>query len=658
MKKLLTNLFSANLMLGTVVATAQTQIWPTTDTNTIKASQFNGANTLFTLTRTNPVVPIAHTGWYTKGLMSANVAKADSAVWQWSAAGKSRGAYGGETNILSPTTANGCAIFDSDWLDNKGIANASGLGQAPVINSGELVSPLMDVRGYDNITLNFNQYYRNYLSATYVSWSEDSGKTWKPRIQLNNNTITNTATLSTDVANIKLLGSVGTSGFRVKFIFEGNYYYWMVDDVKLVTVNYDLKIMPYFAVAPSYVTPKHQVEDMKFLVNIANLGHSMPNVKAKIFVYRVDAASDKVALIYTDSLLYGTVEQDAMMENKIFPGKLLASSLTTGQYYARYRVAGDIADQVPANDTMGFGFFISDSTFSKESGSITMTRPVDNFWTPEESHHWRIGNYYYIKTGFGHTVTALTARLGDLSLLKGQHINANLYEWVDANSDKIVQSDERILVAYTDTIIPPTQPAGNTWMRFALKDYNTLKWFYPKNDKEYLAMIEFDPINTPSNLLVGFNKGVHDYTATIYMNDSLSRAGESHFKPRYVPILGKKSDSDWTTVGFGYGLLPTVRLNLVPFILKDETLTIDHKMELFPNPARETVTLSVDLPHAIVGMMVQILDNEGRMLQEQIFNAVQKDNLTLNLENLGTGTYMLRILTPDGVRTKKLMIAK
>jgi Secretion system C-terminal sorting domain len=357
-------------------------------------------------------------------------------------------------------------------------------------------------------------------------------------------------------------------------------------------------------------------------------------------------------------LLYGTVKKDTIIENKIFPGKLLASSLTTGQYYARYRVLGDIADQVPANDTMGFGFFISDSTYSKESGSITLTRPADNFWQNGETHNWRIGNYYYMKTGLGHTVTALTARLGDLSLLKGQHINANLYEWEDINKDGSVQSDERVLVAYADTIIPPTQPAGNTWMRFALRDYNTLKWFYPKNDKEYLAMIEFDPINTSANLLVGFNKGVHDYTATIYLSDSLSRAGESNFKPRYAPILGKKSDSDWTTLGFGYGLLPTVRMSLVPFLLKDETLTIDHKIDIFPNPARETVTLSVDLPHSVVGMAVQVLDNQGRILQEQVFNAVQKDNLTLNIEDLATGTYMLRILTPDGMRVKKLVVQK
>jgi Secretion system C-terminal sorting domain len=657
MRKILTNLFSANLMLGTVVSTAQTQIWPTSDTNTIKASQFNGANSIFTLTRTNTVVPVSHKGWYTKGLMSGNVAKADSAVWEWSATGKSRGAFG-ETNIESPTVANGSAIFDSDWLDSKGIAGQSSLGQAPTIHSGELVSPLMDVRGHNNVSLRFNQHYRNYLAATYVSWSEDSGKTWKPRIPINTNIGSNLNTEPNSVSHVKLLGSIGTSGFRVKFIFEGNYYYWMVDDVKLVKITSDMKVNSFFAIAPNYITPKYQVEDMKFLLDVANLGNDMPNVKAKVFVYRVDANTGNVALIYTDSLAYGMIKKDTVVENRIFPGKLLASALTVGQYYARYRVAGDSIDQVPTNDTIGFGFIISDSMYSKESGSVTVTRPSDNFWNVDETHNWRIGNYYYVKTGFGHTITALTVRLGDLSVIKGQRIAAGLYEWVDSNNDGAVQSNERTIVAYADTLIPVNQPVGNTWMKFGLKDINTLKWFYPKNDKQYLAMIEFDPTNPTVHLLVGFNKGVHDYAAMIYMSDSLSRARTPGFKPRYAPIFGKKAESDWSTLAFGYGLLPTVRMTMMPFILKDETLSETHKIEVFPNPAREIVTISVDLPHSVTGLAVQILDNNGRLIEEQLFNNVQKDHLKVNIENLASGSYMLRILTPDGTRMEKLVVAK
>jgi Secretion system C-terminal sorting domain len=659
MQKIFTNLVAASLMLGAISATAQNQIWPTTDSITLNASQFKGAGSLFTITRTDSVVPATHTGWYTKGLTSANAAKADSSVWKWNTNGVSLGAYGG-TAMVSPTVANGAVTFDSDWLDNKGVGlpAGDGIGQSPSPHSGEIVSPIMDARGYNGITLRFNQLFRNYAAFAYVTWSEDSGRTWKPRIRVNADITANNATAVNAVANVKLTGSVGTSGFRIKFIFDGDYYFWSIDDVKLISVTNDLKVNTFFAIAPNYITQKNQVEDMKFLLDIANAGNTMSGVKVKLFVYRVDAGP-VLTTIYTDSLSYGTVRNDTTIENKLLPGKLLASSLTPGQYYGRYRIAGDSIDQNPANDTLGFGFFVSDSLYWKESASISVTRPSDAYWaTATEPRAWRTGNYFYIKKGSTETVTSLTVRLGDPSLIKGQRVSAGLYEWVDANSDKAVQASERTLVAFGDTLIPATQPAGNIWLTLGLKDINTQKWFYPGNNKEYLAMMEFDPTNATMHMTIGFNRGLHDYGATIYMQDSLYRAGVAGFKPRYAPILGKKSDTDWSTVGFGQGVIPTVRMTLLPWRVKDETLSIDHKIEIFPNPAKETVTVSVDLPHAVIGMAVQVLDNNGRLIQEQLFNNVQKDNYSLNIENLASGSYMLRILTPDGTRMKKLVVAK
>jgi hypothetical protein len=66
----------------------------------------------------------------------------------------------------------------------------------------------------------------------------------------------------------------------------------------------------------------------------------------------------------------------------------------------------------------------------------------------------------------------------------------------------------------------------------------------------------------------------------------------------------------------------------------------------------------VDLPHSVIGLAVQIVDNNGHLLEEQLFNNVQKENLNLNIENLVSGTYLLRILTPDGTSMKKLVVAK
>jgi Secretion system C-terminal sorting domain len=658
MQKIFTNLVAASLMLGTVGATAQTQIWPTADTNTINASQFKGTGSIFTRTRVDSVVPANHTGWYTKGLASSVAAKADSAVWQWSTNGASRGAYRGATPrvIASPSAANGCALFDSDWLDNKGTAALAGTGQAPAINAGELVSPLIDARGSSNMTVQFNQLYRNFQAATYVSWSEDSGRTWKPRIQLNANITANAVTATNAVANVKLVGSVGTSGFRIKFIFEGNYYYWVVDDVKLIKISNELRVNPFFAIAPSYITQKNQVEDMNFLLDISNNGNAATNVKVTLEVVRIAGAT--TTSIHKDTLLYGSVRADTTIENKILPRKLLASALTLGQYYALYKVSSDSIDQLPANDTIGFGFMVSDSTYWKEGAPTVTTRPADGNWAAAtDPHTWRAGNYYYVKTGTAHTLTTATAYVSGLLALKGQRISLGIYEWVDANNDKAIQSSERNIVAYADTLIPQTQTLDGTYLTFAMKDVSNQRWFYPGNNKQYLAMVEFDPPSTGLNMFVGYNKGLTDYGAFILMKDQMYLAGTG--VRRYGPILGIKGDADWTTTGFGTDYVPTVRINLLPFIVNETVhLTADHKIAVYPNPATEKATLAVDFPHVMTAIAVHILDNTGRLLEEQVFTNVQKENLSLNIENLAAGTYMLRILTPDGVRTTKLIIVK
>jgi hypothetical protein len=653
-------LLVVNLILGALSATAQTQIWPTADTNTINASQFKGVNSLFTLTRTDTVVPATHKGWYTKGLTSANAAKTDSAVWKWNTNGTSIGAYGAGSLISSPTVANGAVTFDSDWLDNKGVPlpAGDGIGQAPSPHAGELVSPIMDARGFSNVTLRFNQVFRNFAAATYVSWSEDSGRTWKPNIRLNADLTSNNATAFSAIATVKLIGSVGTSGFRVKFVFDGDYYYWSIDDVKLILISNDLKISSFYSIAPNYITAKRQMEDMKFMLDIDNNGNTATHVKAKVFVYRVDAGP-ALTQIYSDSLDYGTVRGDTTIQKKIFPNKFLTSNLSIGAYYARYRIASDSIDQNPANDTIGFGFQISDSLYWKESGSITVTRPSDAYWTANERHSWRAGNYYYAKSGTTCPLSSLTVRLGDPSLIRGERVSAGMYEWTDLNSDGIIQAGERILVAYGDLLIPQSQPVGNIWIQIPVRGINTMRAFYLQSNKQYLAMIEFDPTNSNLNMTIGYNRGIHDYSGMIFMTDSLARAGVTGFRPRYAGILGKKIDDDWSTVDFGYGMVPTVRMSIIGgFCDGVESLSADYKMEIYPNPTSETVTLSVDLPKVVPEIRVQMLNLDGRLLQEQVFKHLQVDDLTLNLEHLTSGIYLLRILTPDGTRMKKLIVAK
>ena len=102
-------------------------------------------------------------GWMNYGFRGTNTGSTPdtNGVWEYRgtstlpASGTgSRGAYAaGTTAIQSPTRTNGFMIFDSDWLDNNGVAGAFGTGVLPADHRGMLVSPLIDLSAHDFVNL-------------------------------------------------------------------------------------------------------------------------------------------------------------------------------------------------------------------------------------------------------------------------------------------------------------------------------------------------------------------------------------------------------------------------------------------------------------------------------------------------------------------------
>ena len=100
--------------------------------------------------------------------------------------------------------------------------------------NADLISPPINVVGYESVTLYFKHYFRQYSSASTatVSYSVDNGVTW---VFLQNWTQT-TANPANFEQQIDLTqGSVTEILFR--WNFTGSWaYYWCVDDVEITGV--------------------------------------------------------------------------------------------------------------------------------------------------------------------------------------------------------------------------------------------------------------------------------------------------------------------------------------------------------------------------------------------------------------------------------------
>ena len=105
MKKVFTKVaIYALMLLGSNLVNAQyTVIWPTSDTNTVRMSQFADSSSIFAL-YPNRTPPVGYKGWLTKGLQSADPAKKDSAIWTWTGTG--------QANVGSAYSAFGTALND------------------------------------------------------------------------------------------------------------------------------------------------------------------------------------------------------------------------------------------------------------------------------------------------------------------------------------------------------------------------------------------------------------------------------------------------------------------------------------------------------------------------------------------------------------------
>lgn len=165
-----------------------------------------------------------------------------AAFWVRNTTGVSQGGYAtGMTPMASPSAANGVALFDSDYLDNGGTQGAFGMGTSPSVHVGHLISPRIDLQGYVDtpISVRFYSYLRRFnFTELSISFSTDDGATWGTAVPFQNIPAVNANLSGTETLNLPANATAGITNLtqcRLRFVFNGDYYYSMVDDITIGT---------------------------------------------------------------------------------------------------------------------------------------------------------------------------------------------------------------------------------------------------------------------------------------------------------------------------------------------------------------------------------------------------------------------------------------
>ena len=81
-------------------------------------------------------------------------------------------------------------------------------------------------------------------------------------------------------------------------------------------------------------------------------------------------------------------------------------------------------------------------------------------------------------------------------------------------------------------------------------------------------------------------------------------------------------------------------------------------MVLSPNPVGQdnVVNIPVDL-EKVSDALFRVMTVDGRLMTEQVMDKFQKQNIQLQVNDYPSGTYLIQILTPDGIMTKRFVKA-
>lgn len=581
----------------------------------------------------------------------------DSAKWRWAACACSAGELD-HSKLSSPSAYNGAMIFDADSL-NCCLSD----DPPPLIvqQTGELWSPVIDCSSFPAVALKYYQSYAAVTSTTSIAYSIDGGVTWLDTIEVNKEIGPSQKTYSPSFHRIPILEAAGASQFRVKFIFSGNFYNWIVDDVQLVSLennNLDLAERS-VAIAPNARWPVSQLECFGFKGDISNLGATaQPDVDFNISIFN-ETTSDQV---YNETLPLGTIPALTTIENQIIEG-CFTPSVTPTPYSGIYTVSSDSIDSNPETNVAEFGFETTEFQFSKERGATTTIHPGFFSWDSGEPHSWAYGNFFHIVKG-SETEPKIYAYSGTFSIgnadgnnVAGQMVSLFLYKWDDdTNNDGNMDPDERTKVAYRHyTILGTEQPLDLITLplvSYPDGDPENQESIFLESNQDYVLMLEY---SATSNIDIEFLASTaFDYNAQIELS-------QQNGNPRFAGMLGVNGDLDavaYNSTGFGRDVVPVVRLHLTDqqVVKTENIISQDLILSLSPNPVNDYLRLNTNLTETLPEATIRIFDLNGRLLVNQNYQNLSSETLSFDVSRFTPGAYVLQFISNNTVKAGRFLV--
>ena len=369
-----------------------------------------------------------------------------------------QGAYSGITNspstnnpISSPTSNNGFLIFDSDYYDNNGVAGAFGTGIYPTPHNGELLTEMIDLSSYSDVTLKMNSYFRTYAGQAFIDFYVSG--VFQERLQVHTNLAVNESSSIDEVILSRIPFSVvGNADVQMSFVFEGStnsnngfsgYYFWQMDDLELIETplniieiedvvvggfwidyaNYSASGLNTIIGLDYTVTPTSQLANHPYVVE-GVLRNSGANDQMTTLKYEVYGASGS----YSGASIATNVSANSAINN--IDSMVVAANPSLSPVVGNYGVSiwaeSDSSGVIIAtSDTVLRGIEISDYIYAKDNGTDINGDPDGNWIVGGPDDQWHFTTRFEMYAD--EQLTSLRTYISDESVA-GAEIKAIVYE--------------------------------------------------------------------------------------------------------------------------------------------------------------------------------------------------------------------------------------
>ena len=584
--------------------------------------------------------------WTAVGV-SCDGGDAENAAWQWMINPISVGNFAGvRGTIASLSSYNGGVVFDSDFLDNAGLPNNFGNGVCASPHRAELISPVIDLSNETSVAVRFNQYFRRFagagssqaIPASLIEVTNDGGNTWTT-FTVNTGIAVNSATVLNDVQIVDISAvAAGRSAVQFRFVFDGDYYFWQIDDVYLVKLpDNSLGIQRVFSPIVTKYTPVGQVTN-EFFQDIVGwpFAAAVRNFGGNI----VDNAQLRVRIVGSE----GNVEFDEAQtlpalatgtEETIFQPTYTfdPTTLRPGSYTVTYTLFQEgITDFNPIDNSSSFDFTITDNTYWQSGDARTTVLPANlssATWafgalieTVDSEDQFRVTSIETFVSPQTGSLEGVPLTVYMVKILEGLATGSQFGD----GSNEFAAFGELVLSASDNNVIVdvPIETLDGEIFTF-------------ENNTSYYAMVE-----VPSSVRIGCDN--------LMANFPLNLAATS------VLLYSRLYTNDAFATTFR-NITPYVKLNLEVVISTDEQVLPETYVNMFPNPASDQtyVNLNFDTP---MNATVTLLDLNGKVINYVNIANVSEHTEIINTSALAAGTYMVRVATSAGVATRKLMVIK